>query len=221
MRNSGPELDHIGLWCADVEADAQRFTGLTLAATETGGSHAGQGTYNRLIGATNGQYLELIGPDPNQSVEGTIIRQVGHQKALTSCLIAYRTNDLDHLNETVLEAGGLTTGVQSMSRVTDDGSTVSWRLLFMAHPKFPILPFFIDWGDTAHPSTRLNPTVSLIDPVFQSQNPDDLNDFLTRLGVSASVTYSSEDDLLLTVESRGRMFLATQAQTLSMIEEDE
>ncbi|MEM7007489.1 MAG: VOC family protein, partial [Pseudomonadota bacterium] len=210
MRDFGLDLDHIGLWCSDVEAGARLFSDVTSVETQDGGSHAGQGTCNRLVGAKNSQYVELIGRDPKQNVEGAIIQQVGSQHSLTSCLLAYRTSDLESLNATVLHLGGRSAGVQSMQRAGADGLAISWRLLFISHPDHPILPFFIDWGSAPHPSTRLAPAVEVCDPTFLSKSPDALHNFLTKLGVSASVTQAPEHDLHLSVKAGGQTFLASK-----------
>ncbi|MEO0881357.1 MAG: VOC family protein [Pseudomonadota bacterium] len=218
MRNSNLALDHIGFWCASLEESAEHFSKLMSVQIAPGGRHEGQGTWNRLVGAKDGQYVELIGKDPEQSAKGPMLEQAGRQRDLTACLVAYRSNALTELCVRAREIGMQSSGVQSMSRELGDGTYISWQLLFISHADFPILPFFIDWGDAPHPSTRLAPELKIADPIFQSPVPEQLSEAFHQLGLNASVVYGDTHDLVLSVASRaasasaGRQFGLTAGE---------
>lgn len=216
MENSLPVLDHIGLWCSDLETSAARFETLLDIAVEPGGRHDGQGTWNKLVGATNGTYLELIGRDPEQTSVGSIIEAVGDQADLTSCLIAFRTADLDGVHARALEVGATSLGVQSMSRAGADGATISWRLLFIRHVDHPILPFFIDWQSTPHPSSRLKPSLSLAPPIFQSPHPEPMQGLLKHLGVTAQTVYGEEHEMFFSLVNGTVSASASRTRSLSI-----
>lgn len=64
------EMDHLAITCADLEAGAawcEARLGLPLVA---GGRHPHFGTHNRLMRLGEGEYLEVIAPDPGAPPPG-------------------------------------------------------------------------------------------------------------------------------------------------------
>ncbi|MDO5641001.1 MAG: VOC family protein [Paracoccus sp. (in: a-proteobacteria)] len=59
-----PELDHIVLTCADLDAGTIWLSALLGVGPDGGGAHAVMATHNRLWRLGPGEYLELIAPDP-------------------------------------------------------------------------------------------------------------------------------------------------------------
>ena len=218
MGNSVPVFDHIGLWCHDLGKSAERFETLLNAHVEPGGRHDGQGTWNRLVGAKDDVYLELIARDPDQNQAGPIIRSVGNQSDLTTCLVAYRTSDLEGTHKRAIEAGAASLGIQSMSRAGADGQKISWRLLFIQHPDHPVLPFFIDWQSTPHPSTRLNPVLDIAPPVFRTPTPDSLQGLLKHLGVAAQSVYGEDHEILISLRNGTNSASASRLRSLDVDE---
>ena len=122
-----------------------------------GGSHPGLGTRNALLRIGPRIYLELLGPDPEQPRPSGGLWFGGEgaerQSLATWCV---RSNDLDGI------AGGpgrdLVGPVTPMARTTPDGARLAWTLTtpVVPMPHGGIVPFFIDWGETAHPCTSLH-----------------------------------------------------------------
>ncbi|WP_432511588.1 VOC family protein [Kineococcus sp. SYSU DK001] len=152
---AGPDLGALVTWFADA-------TGVTAAP---GGVHPGAGTANALVALTVGgerrpHYVELIGPDPDGTVEPTTFGIAG----LTSPRVvtyAVHPADLDATAAAWRERGDDPGPVEGMSRRTPDGTLLSWRLT-RPRPGRPDVPFLIDWGGTPHPGTTVGPALDLL-----------------------------------------------------------
>ncbi len=69
---SGYRIDHF-LWATpDLEAGVRRFQDLSGVAPVMGGSHMGQRTRNYLVSLGRGCYLEIIGPDLEQTLAANL-----------------------------------------------------------------------------------------------------------------------------------------------------
>ena len=127
------------------------------AAPGSGGRHPGQGTVNALLGLSQDCYLEVIAPDPDQSKPRGLaqaLEALSEPKLLT---FAVRCAGFSHL-VALLDRCGFDYTRQTMSRETPSGGDLSWELLFVqGHGFGQLMPFFIDWQDSAHPCTELVP----------------------------------------------------------------
>ena len=148
-------IDHLMLGASDLSlGKTWVMDQLGIRATD-GGSHPGQGTRNALAGLTDHCYLEVIAPDPAQTLQGTLGEQLLGYSAPSLRTFAVRCAGFDDLvpRLTIL---GYQHRILEMSRETIDGIRLSWRLLFIAgHDYGDRMPFFIDWGQSPHPSLGL------------------------------------------------------------------
>jgi Glyoxalase-like domain len=165
-------LDHLVLAGPDLAGAVAWFAELTGVEPAPGGRHEGLGTANHLVDLGGGAYLEIIGPDPEQP-EPDRPRPFGIDDLTAPRIVtwAISTSDIDAL---VTEArdGGYDPGrPAAMSRRTTDGELLEWRL---TQPRFDygdgLVPFVIDWGATAHPTTRALPAAPLL--AFSGRHPD-------------------------------------------------
>lgn len=122
-----------------------------------GGSHPGLGTRNALLRIGPSIYLELLGPDPAQPRPSSGL-WFGAEGAARDSLATWcaRSGNLAGLAEGPGE--NLVGPVRAMSRTTPAGARLAWTLTMPVVPPRHggVVPFFIDWGETAHPCTALH-----------------------------------------------------------------
>ncbi len=144
-----PDLAHA---VGDIES---RFG----VAPSPGGAHVGLGTFNALLGLGGRTYLEIIGPDPAQPEPDRPrpfgIDDLSEPRLVSWCAAPNRS--LDEIVQTARAAGFDPGDVQAMSRRRPDGVNLEWSLTVTSldDSEGGVLPFFIDWGRTAHPSESI------------------------------------------------------------------
>jgi hypothetical protein len=147
-------VDHLVYACPDLDAavtEIERATGVRAAA---GGHHLGLGTHNALLALGERTYLEIIAPDPAQH-ETVPPRPFGLDDLAVPALRGWAAAPAD-LEAAVLDAraAGYDYGdIVGRRRRTMDGGELSWRMTTAsASPATGVLPFLIDWQDSAHPA---------------------------------------------------------------------
>jgi hypothetical protein len=172
-------------------------TGVLLSV---GGAHVGRGTRNWLGSLGAGQYLELIGADPDQP-EPPGPRPFGVDDVTSATLVSWcaRDDDLDNLRERAAAAGIRLGAPFTMERDAPAGR-LRWRLCL---PEFDtaggIIPFFIDWNDTAHPSRTSMDGLSIVEFGAEHPDPQMVRTILDALGVDLDVTKGPAAKLVATV----------------------
>lgn len=148
-------IDHLVYATPDLQKAVAEIEARIGVAPTPGGAHLGMGTFNALLGLGSRTYLEIIGPDPAQpEPEGP--RPFGIDALESSRLVAWCAAPHRPLAEVVAaaRAAGFDPGdARAMTRRRPDGVELEWSLT--SPPSDGVLPFFIDWGRTAHPSEGL------------------------------------------------------------------
>ncbi|ANN22248.1 hypothetical protein SD37_35170 [Amycolatopsis orientalis] len=155
-------LDHLVYAGPDLEEAVARVADLTGVTPVRGGRHVGLGTANYLADLGAGAYLEVVGPDPDQP-EHVGPRPFGIDELAAPALVTWaaRVRDIDNAIAEARERGYDPGEAFEMSRATDDGELLTWRLTG-AGGLDGIAPFLIDWGSTPHPTTRGLPSIPLL-----------------------------------------------------------
>lgn len=148
-------LDHL-VWAApDLDQAVARLRSLTGCPVQPGGAHPGNGTRNALLGLGERTYVEVLAPDPAQNTAAAAM----NMKALRAPALhtfAVASPRLDQVGKRLEKAGLPHAGIIPMSRRLPTGQLVRWRLLMpTGHAYGPLVPFFIDWGDSPHPADGL------------------------------------------------------------------
>lgn len=194
-------VDHVVLATNDLEQTSALVAEATGVTPSRGGPHVGRGTHNNLCDLGGGAYLEIIGPDPSQP-EPAAARPFGLD-ALTSFGVVtwcVRCNDLAAVKHKAESLDLPYAGPEAMRRQAPAG-LLSWELLF---PEFDteggILPFFINWGDSAHPAATAAHGLRLALIEGRHPEPAAVAVQLTGLGVSLQVHSAAEHGLHVVLE---------------------
>lgn len=115
-----------------------------------GGSHEKWGTHNALchFGLSYVEFLAIENETVAKQSDLPLIRQLVKElpKGSGPGQFAIRTNNIERLNDELQEKG-LSTQLFPGSRKREDGTQLTWKLLFIEWNSDGLLPpFFIDWG---------------------------------------------------------------------------
>lgn len=152
-------LDHLVIATSDLQGDIKDFEKNLKCKPINGGKHPTLGTQNVLAGVSGSKtYIELLGPDPAQP-DGLGNELLNHHKPglrLTPYHFAIRTSNLEGVRTKAKSLGLEPKDIQEMSRKCADGSILKWKWLFIkGHGLGGLVPFFVDWSGSKHPSASL------------------------------------------------------------------
>ena len=196
-------VDHLVYGTPDLDAavdDLERLLGVRASA---GGQHPGRGTRNALMALGPRCYLEIVGPDPDQPpprqgrwfgidtlTRPRIVRWAAKGTALTRLAADAWTKGVD--------LGAVSLG----SRTGADGATLRWAF---TDPDTVvaggIVPFFIDWGESDHPSVAAARGVEITGLRAEHPFPDRVRPLLASLGLVVVVQDGPEPALVATVRT--------------------
>jgi hypothetical protein len=197
------KVDHLVYATPDLAAGVAQVERLLGVKAVPGGQHPGGGTRNALIRLGEGSYLEIIGPDPDQPKPLRPRRfTIDELKAPRLVTWAAKGADLETIVENATKHGVDLGRVQSGSRNRPDGVLLSWRLT--VSPELTgdgIVPFFIDWGKTAHPTANLPRDCSLV--ALRGVHPDAkrIQTQLFALGLKLRVDTGSPPAIIATIRT--------------------
>jgi glyoxalase-like protein len=196
------DLDHLVYATPELgptaEALAERL-GIRAAA---GGRHPGRGSRNALLALGPRSYLEIIAPDPDQA-QPPEPRWFSLDEVREPRLVAWAVTD-GHLEARaeVARAAGMPLGsVAAGSRERSDGQILRWRFTDPAVlAAGGVVPFFIDWGDGAHPADLLERKVRLVELRLEHPEARRVEELLRSLGVARTVAEGERPKLTAVLE---------------------
>lgn len=196
-------VDHLVYATPDLELGVRRAEALLGVEAVPGGAHPGLGTRNALIGLGKGTYLEIIGPDPQQP-EPERARPFRIDELEKPVLVTWAVR-VSGLAEVVIGAAerGLDLGdVIEGARERPDGTRLSWRVTdwFMMHGE-GVVPFFIDWGGSPHPSEDLGGPCELASLRGKHPDPGRLRGLLEILDLEVSVSPGGRPRMVAEIRS--------------------
>lgn len=203
-------VDHLVYATPDVKNGVEKLQQLLGVTASPGGQHPGAGTCNSLLSLGPSIYLEIIGPDPAQpKPEFARIFGIDDLKAPKLVAWAAKGTDLEKL-VTQAEHQGITFGkLMDGGRKRPDGTMLSWRY---THPGTVvadgIVPFFIDWGHSPHPSSSAAKGASLVGLRAEHPEAERVQKMLSDLGLNLTVQQGPKAELIATLECpKGRVEL--------------
>jgi hypothetical protein len=196
------KLDHL-LWATPaLEKGMAQLDTQTGVRPEVGGTHPGFGTRNALLSLGEGVYLEVIAPDPAQDLTDTRGKTLATLRAPKLLTFAVRTQNIGDAHQRVRAAGVKTPGPIRMSRRRPQGRDLSWQVLRLEDHTFgDAVPFFIDWGDSQHPSEVTPTGCSLLE--FEVGHPQHtpLSELFKVLDIDVPVVATPEPQLYALLET--------------------
>jgi hypothetical protein len=192
-------VDHLVYATPDLGSTIRDLERLLGARASIGGQHLGRGTRNALISIGERAYLEIVGPDPDQAPPNGPrwfdVDTIDQPRLVTW---AAHANNLAALAASAVTLGAVTQG----SRLRQDGVTLSWQL---TDPTVMlgdgVVPFFIDWGMSPHPSSTATRGPRLIDLRGEHPDGDATRATLAQLDIPLAVTSASRPALVATLQT--------------------
>ncbi len=181
-------LDHLVIAAATLEQGVEYIRDLLGVEPAGGGTHAAQGTHNRLLRLGDDRYLEVIAIDPDgaepQSPRWFELDSPAMQAALAvrPRLVTWvaRTTDIESL--AARSAIGLGR-IRPMSR-----GALRWRITLTDDGSLPaggLVPPLIQWDTAPHPATSLPDAACEPAPLEGLHpDPDGVNRTLGSLGLA-------------------------------------
>lgn len=201
------KIDHL-LWAVpDLRAGIDYFEELTGVRPVEGGSHPGKGTRNALLSFGGGQYIELLGPDPEQdlaTVSGGFVQDITARPGPGLLTFAMHCTDMTALAAAAAKAGLPFQGPFDSSRAQPDGTKIHWTLSHTTGSAFGLyLPFYIDWLDTKHPSVTVPGGLELLDFEVVHPQATELAALYETLGVGVRVRRGDRPGMRALIQAGG------------------
>jgi len=209
-------IDHLVIAGTNVDTEVARIAALTGVTCGRGGQHHLWGTHNWLA-SLGTSFLEVIGVDPEQPEPAQPrpfgIDDMDPSAPFSMVTFAIQPSDDQTAEELVsgckaagFDPGPLTAG----QRQTPDGQTLTWRLTSpSALHHDGLVPFILDWGATAHPSTTTTPGLAIKSLVVEHPNPAPITELYASVGLDVAVHEGPAAAIRLEVDSpKGPVWLS-------------
>ena len=197
------QIDHLVYATPDLNLGVHEIERLLGVRPAPGGRHPGWGTGNALLSLGGQQYLEVLGPDPDQhDFEGHRLFDVDNLSQ--SCLLTWaaKSKNLESLVKKVRKASLDLGEVHEGSRKLPDGTKLSWRLTDPYKIDYDGLrPFFIDWGAAPHPADAAPSGCVLTGLYGEHPQADRVQASLAAFDVELEIKQSSRPGLVATIRS--------------------
>jgi hypothetical protein len=203
-------IDHLVYATPDLTLGIDTIEKVLGVRATPGGQHPGLGTRNALVALGPSSYLEIIGPDPDQPKPAGR-RRFGIDELKAPRIVRWvaKSNDLETVAATAAQKNVKLGPVIPGSRRRPDGVVLSWRY---TDPNIVeadgLIPFFIDWGTSPHPSASAARGATLLQ--VRAEHPDAMRvqKMLDALGLELPVQNGPAPAIIATiVSSRGRVEL--------------
>jgi hypothetical protein len=204
------QVDHLVYATPDLQLGIDTAEKLFGVKATPGGQHPGQGTRNALIALGPATYLEIIGPDPEQPTPAGG-RRFGIDDLKAPHLLTWvaKGTSLQRF-AAAAKAHGVDLGdVIPGSRKRPDGVTLSWTY---TDPRVVLadrlIPYFIDWGSSPHPSATASKGVTLVSLRAEHPDADRVQKMLKQLRLDLAVTRGPKPSLIATFNTpKGQVVL--------------
>ena len=196
------KVDHLIYAVPDLEEGILLLENLMGVKAIFGGKHIGIGTHNALIGLGENCYLEIIAPDPQQTISEPLWFGIDRLQKPKLITWAARVNNVEqHVKNA--HANGIAIGAaMNAGRKKADGSLLSWKF---SDPRVildsGLIPFLIDWGESEHPSKSLKHPCRLVSLTATHPQANEVQKKLGLLKLNINFTNDSTIKLSAQIET--------------------
>jgi hypothetical protein len=206
-------VDHLVYATPDLTVGIDTAERLFGVRASPGGQHPGEGTRNALIALGPNSYFEIIGPDPGQP-KPERGRRFGIDEIKAPRLTTWvaKGTGLEKFAGEAAARGVNLGAVIPGSRQRPDGVVLSWRY---TDPRVVLadrlVPYFIDWGSSPHPSATAANGVTLLSLRAEHPDAERVQSMLRQLGLDLMVGRGAKPALIATFDSpKGRVRLSSE-----------
>src|SRR6185436_9846559 len=197
------QVDHLVYTVPDLQQGIDGAEKLFGVRATPGGQHPGLGTRNALLALGPASYLEIIGPDPEQPKPAGP-RRFGIDELKAPHLMTWvaKGKSLQKFAADAKAHGVDLGAVIPGSRKRPDGLMLSWTY---TDPQVVLadrlIPYFIDWGASPHPSATAAKGVTLVGLRAEHPDAERVQKMLKSLGLDLAVTRGPKPSLIATFDS--------------------
>jgi hypothetical protein len=194
-------IDHLVYATPDLTLGIDTIDKLLGVRATAGGQHPGLGTRNALVALGPSSYLEIIGPDPEQPKPAGP-RRFGIDELKAPRIVRWvaKSNELENVAAAAAQNSVKLGPVIPGSRRRPDGVVLSWRY---TDPNVVVadglIPFFIDWGTSPHPSATAPRGATLISVRAEHPDAERTQKMLDALGLDLRVQKGSAPAIIATI----------------------
>jgi hypothetical protein len=204
------QVDHLVYATPDLQLGIETAEQLFGVRATPGGQHPGEGTRNALIALGPSSYFEIIGPDPDQA-KPERGRRFGIDEIKAPRLTTWvaKGKSLDEFAADAAAHGIHLGAVIPGSRKRPDGVVLKWTY---TDPRVVLadrlIPYFIDWGSSPHPSATASQGVTLVSLRAEHPDADRVQKMLKQLRLDLAVTRGPKPSLIATFNTpKGQVVL--------------
>ena len=197
-----PNIDHLIFAAPSLESGIEVIENLLGIRPVIGGQHKGRGTHNALL-AFGDIYFEVIAPDPAQPDIPKPLWMKTDQ-AIQPQLWTWAAGNLDLFElEKIANENRIPLGkIESGTRTQPNGNILKWQLSEpVLENENGIMPFFLNWGKTIHPSKTLPQAGEILSFKAVHPNPDLIKNQLGKLDVNLIVEKGNHIHLEATIRN--------------------
>ena len=177
--------------CTDLDLGITEIADLTGVEPAVGGTHPGMGTRNALLSLGVDQYLEIIAPDPQQELKGTLGEELINHGGSGVRAWAVAATDLGSIRQTAIDQGLKPQSIIDMNRTTPQGVRLDWQIMLVGG--HPLVPFFINWKQSPHPALNTPTGCTLMEFTVAASEPDTYQTYMSALGIAVTVVAGSNE----------------------------
>ncbi len=196
-------IDHIVYAVPNLKTSMDNIENLFGIRPVYGGRHLEQGTHNALLNLGNEIYLELLAIDPeNKSILPPLWMGVNLITKPTITRWARKSKTLQADVNLLKKINPVLSKTKTGMRQKQDGSILKWELSIPdAEPLVEVLPFFIDWKDSEHPTAKIPQHCTLISFELRHPKPASLEAFFKSIDSDMIIQQADEISLTASIQT--------------------